>query len=675
MMLKRYVLKKLFLIFFFLVFSANSFAAQSEVLTNDLLDLPLNTLLNMKVTSVSKKEQKLSQAAAAIYVISNEDIRRSGATSIADVLPLAPGIQVAKLGSHKWAISSRGSNGIFANKLLVLLDGRSLYSTTFSGVPWNVVDTPLEDIQRVEVIHGPGATLWGSNAVNGVINIITKKAIETNGTLLSIGTGNYEKLFAQVRIGEIFSEQLAGRAYLKFQAKESYQLYSDNSDASDQWDNWRSGFKLDGTISDGEEWTVQGDIYQSHEKQAVFLQGHSADNPVINAIEEPNPSGWNLLGKWEKQLKSKSKINLQLYFDHNETENVILGQNQTVFDVDFQYQFNLANIFAKQHQLLWGASYRHIRDKFKNGQIQLQQEHQQYDLFRGFIQDEITIIPQQLHLTLGTEVEYHDITGFEYQPSIRLAWMLSDKQTAWAAISRAVRTPARAAYNSQALVTINNNKPVVFNIFNTIKPEAENLLAYELGLRNQINPRTYMDASLFYHHMSHLYSLTPLAYNQIPSFQGGYERASKTYGIEMVFNWNVNSWWKLLSSYTYTRSLIDVSENETINLNSHSDSLPEHQLSIRSQMNIAKNLEFDIWTIYIDELNDSSLQAQLSNIIVDAYTRVNVHIAWQASKNFEITLAGKDLFSGQHLEFVGEIYTQPTQVGPSVYAQLRWTID
>ena len=297
------------------------------------LELELEDLLSLEVTSVSKKSQPINEAPAAIYVITQDDIRRSGVTSIPEALRMAPGLHVAQLDSNKWAISSRGFNGQFSNKLLVLIDGRSIYTPSFSGVYWDIQDTMIEDIDRIEVIRGPGATLWGSNAVNGVINIITKHSSQTQGGLAVVGAGNEQKRFSRVRYGAKLAEAIHGRAYLKYDDRDSSYAPEMGSSAGDEWDSLHAGFRVDGASNEGDEWMLQGGIYKIDEEQIVknlFVDpSNPANSPpyqVTNLEDSVDASGWNLLGRWERRWSDQSVTSLQLYYDHNQRDEAIIGQ-------------------------------------------------------------------------------------------------------------------------------------------------------------------------------------------------------------------------------------------------------------------------------------------------------------------------------------------------------------
>lgn len=413
------------------------------------LDLPLEDLLSLEVTSVSKKRQPLSEAPAAIYVITQDDIKRSGVTSIPEALRMAPGVQVTRINSNKWAVSSRGFNGQMSNKLLLLIDGRSVYTPAFSGVYWDVQDTFMDDIERIEVIRGPGATLWGANAVNGIINVITKSAGNTQGGLLTLGAGSEEKGFAGFRYGASLGDHSQGRFYLKAFDRDGFSDLATGTDAGDQWKSYRAGFRIDGGASTEDGWTFQGDIYHTDENQYVASQWVST--PPFNLPDDDNfnTTGWNLLTRWNHHLSDRSSMTLQLYYDHAERDELILGQTHDTFDLDFQHNLMLGN----RHDVIWGFGYRAVKDDFDNTfAVSLSPDSRTNHLISAFVQDQIELVPDRFHLTVGSKIEHNDYTGFEVQPSVKMLWTPHERHTLWGSVSRAVRTPSRVEASGQVVI-------------------------------------------------------------------------------------------------------------------------------------------------------------------------------------------------------------------------------
>src|SRR5438552_3237702 len=409
---------------------ASGLPAQTNVAVgsaSQLKQFSLEELLNLEVTTVSKRPEKLTEAASAIQVITQEDIRRSGASSIPEALRLASNLEVAQVDSRQWAISARGFNSTTADKLLVLIDGRTVYTPLYAGVFWDFQDTLLEDLDRIEVISGPGATLWGANAVNGVINITTKQAKDTQGVLLLGGGGTELRDFGGVRYGGALAPNLHFRVYGQYFDRDSM-VFPTGQDAANDWHLGQGGFRLDWDASASTLLTLQGDLYDGR----IAQPGTTGDITV---------DGSNVIGRWSHTFAEDSDLKLQVYYDrtHRRIPDVF-AEDLDTYDVDFQHRFPL----GERHDLVWGLGYRLIEDDVSNSPIlAFLPARVSRQWFSGFVQDEITLVKDRLHLTLGTKIEHNDYTGFEVQPSARLAWRLSQQQTVWAATSRAVRTPSR----------------------------------------------------------------------------------------------------------------------------------------------------------------------------------------------------------------------------------------
>jgi iron complex outermembrane receptor protein len=408
--------------------------------TGDLKQLSLEDLMNVKVTSVSKQPQKLLQAPSAIQVITSDDIRRSGATTLPEALRLADNLEVAQINAHDWAISARGFDANLANKLLVLIDGRAVYTPLYGGVLWNVQDYLLEDIDRIEVISGPGGTLWGANAVNGVINIITKSAQQTQGLYATAAAGNQLQDFGGVRYGA----QVAPDVYLRFYGKyfdEGDVITSAGANAADSWHMARGGFRMD-AHQFGDNWlTLQGDVYDGGENYGV-----AGDSDL---------SGSNVLGRWTRTLSADSGFTLQAYYDHTYLAQPFaasppaqffrgfpaasLMDTLDTFDLDFQYHLG----WGERQKIVWGFGYRETHEADEDlSVVRFAPPVLNQNLYSGFLQDEIAVA-SNVQFTIGSKLEHNDYTGFEVEPSARVQWNFDPKELLWAAVSRAVRTPSR----------------------------------------------------------------------------------------------------------------------------------------------------------------------------------------------------------------------------------------
>ncbi len=470
-------------------FQVEAWAAQ------DFTQLSLEELMMVEVSTVGKRRQTLSETPAAIYVLTQEEIRRSGATSIPEALRRVPGLNVAQLNSSQWAISSRGFNGLFANKVLVLIDGRNVYSPLFAGVNWDVQDMLLEDVERIEVIRGPGATLWGANATNGVINIITKRAEDTQGGLLTGGSGSVEKGFGGVRYGGQIGQQAFYRVYGKYFNRDGLTRL-DGREGADDWDSLRGGFRMDWAPAGGDSLTLQGDIYDT---DAGATQDFATISPpfLSTADERRELNGGYLLGRWQRNYSATSTTQLQLYYDRAERKQLLLGEVRNNFDLDFQHQFS----WGERHNFVWGTRYRRIKDDIQNSFVLTFSPNERVDhLFSGFVEDQIELLPNRLSLSIGSKFEENDSTGFEIQPSVRLAWTPNLRQTGWAAVTRAVRTPNRFIEDARVRLAVipNPQGPLtILSLLGNRDVESENILAYELGYRYQPTPDVSLDVAPF----------------------------------------------------------------------------------------------------------------------------------------------------------------------------------
>src|SRR5256884_4009246 len=504
---------RIFLAGFLSVVLAGSAVAQNSR-NVDVTAVSLEDLWNMQVTSVSKRTQKVADAAAAIFVLTQEDIRRSGATSIPEALRLVPGLKVARIDQNKWAIGSRGFNGRFDNKLLVLIHARSVYTPLFSGVYWNVQDVMLEDVDRIEVIRGPGAALWGANAVDGVINVITKKAKSTQSTIVTAGAGTEERAAGGARYGSKLGDNTYYRAYAKyFDWGPSAYPYPSGMTAHDGWDALRGGFRADWTPTGADSLTLQGDIYQS--KYGETLTVPSLNSPYSSTFpNNGNYSGANILGRWNHSSEGSS-MSLQMYYDNTTiADNSLFVDHQNIFDMDFQHGFRVGD----SQQFVWGLGYRSIRDRNDPSfSVSLRPNQLTLNHFSAFIQDEISLVDNRLRLTFGSKFEHNDFTGFEVQPNARLLWTLTPNQSVWTAVSRAVRTPAlteeglrlNSAVVPPATPANPSPLPAVVAVFGSQQFNSEDLLAYELGYRVQATSNLSLDIATFYNNYSNLRTAEP----------------------------------------------------------------------------------------------------------------------------------------------------------------------
>ena len=663
-----------------LLLSLNAQAAENA--DPDYLDMPLEELLSMDVTSAAKKEQRLRETAASAFIITREDIHRSGVTSVPEALRLAPGVQVARIDANKWAITTRGFNNQFANMLLVMIDGRTVYSPSISGVYWDVQDTVLEDIERIEVIRGPGATLWGANAVNGVINIITRNASETQGGLLVASAGNKEKANLSLRYGGEITETAKGRVYLKYTDHDSFWLPEIKQDAGDQWTSLRGGFRVDGTASALNSWTFQGDVYDADEQQTANYwldpsdpaNAPSAPYYVDPLVEDSiDASGWNLLGRWEHRSGQDSVATLQVYYDHSERSEEFSTQSYDTLDLDFQHRFQP----LPKHDVVWGLSYRRVKDQFDNTfMAKVLPDSQRTNLYSFFLQDEIALLPDQLRLILGSKFEHNDYTGLEVQPTGRLLWLVDSRTTLWGAVSRAVRMPSRVERSADIVFQIvpspPPDPPLVVHGYGTDQFKSEILLAYELGLRFQPRDDLAVDLSAYYHDYSQLETLEQqLSPEGMPYLVFDNNLLGDSHGMELSVDWQPREWWRLQLGYSYyaISTTLDADSSFLGSIAPNGLSTPAHQASLRSLMDLSNDLSLDLWVYHSGHIDRP---AYLRETPVPGYTSMNIRFAWHPNEDLELSLVGRNLFDKRHLEFVGESYLMPTEIDRSFHAQVLW---
>lgn len=638
----------------------------SSASLKELAQMSLEELSNIQITSVSRQPERILDAPAAITVITNEEIRRSGATSIPEALRLADNLNVAQKNAHDWAISARGFNTDLANKMLVMIDGRTVYSPLFSGVFWDRQDYLLEDIERIEVISGPGGTLWGANAVNGVINIITKSTKDTQGTYFETGVGDELKTATAVRHGGQLASNVSYRLYGKYFDRDD-QVLANGQDAMDAWHMSQGGFRIDADVSEQDLLTLQGDFYGSNERDPI-------------TTEMSNFNGANILARWTHTFSDDSDMSLQFYYDKthfalpkpaaNPPLTVPAGTIKDAldtYDIDFQHRFTLND----WNKIVWGMGYRYTHNRIDSAPtLAVDPEHLDQHLYSAFIQDEIKL-HDKLFFTFGTKVEHTDYTGWEVEPSARLQWNVADNQMLWAAISRVVRTPSRL---DRDLRTPTGLGPILPSVWNGGGDDydSETLVAYELGYRAQLGAKLSTSISTFYNVYDDIRSLSttppPLGILGFPFFFDNNLRG-ETYGIEWSANYQVLDWWRLHLGYNLLEENIRVKSGEfDLNNGLNETADPQHQVSIRSSMNLPHNFELDAHLRWVDalDINNGGTVASVPN-----YTELNVRLGWHATKNLELSLTGQSLLHDEHPEY-GLPGPNRVEIERSVYGKVQW---
>lgn len=609
----------------------------------DLKELDLEELLATKVISVSRTLQDWTTAPAAIDLLSSEDIRRSGAVRLADVLRIAPGLDVARYVGSSYAVTARGFSSSSVNKMQVLFDGRSLYTPLFSGVFWEIQDTLLEDLDRIEVVRGPGATMWGANAVNGVINIVSKNARDTQGVLISGGGGTEERAFGGVRYGGKAGESTFYRAYFKHMDRDD-QVVATGASAHDGMSQSQGGFRLDTTPAGGGNlFTLQGDLY--------FNAFGIAGRP------DAKNEGGNLLARWTHDFSDGAELQTQFYYDrgYRNVPRQFLEDRET-YDLDIQHHRKIGD----RQDLVVGGNYRTSSDATgTSGTFVFAPVRRTLELVSGFVQDEIAFNPRHLTLYLGSKFEHNDFTGFEVQPSARLAFTPDPQQTLWGGISRAVRSPTRVDTDSRFIPV-----PASGAVFIQGDPDfrSEDLVSYELGYRIQPHPRLFLDFALFYNVYDHLRTLEPSLPFGLPLVIKN-ERDGETSGAELNATFQPIDWWRLVANYSYLHEDLRFfagSRDPTGGSLEAND--PRHHGSLRSSMTLPGAVEFD-WTV--------RYASPLHNPATPGYVAVDVRLAFHPTKKLELALIGQNISDPEHPEFGGGAANQP-EVQRGYYGQLTW---
>ncbi len=601
----------------------------------DLAEMSLEQLSRITVTSVARREQQLSEAPAAIFVITNDDIRRSGATSLPEALRLAPNLQVARADTNQYAISARGFNNVLANKLLVMIDGRTVYSPLFSGVFWEAQHVMLEDVERIEVISGPGATLWGANAVNGVINVITRSASDTQGALATAGGGNREAGSA-LRWGGRLSDTGSYRVYGTYFDRRHSTLSSGGAipDASQAG---QAGFRADwGGTAQG--FTLQGDAYRKDIEQAP---GGSRDL-----------AGANLLARWGRTWDDASALRIQLYYDRVERDQPgAIKDKLDTWDFDGQY----GHPWGERHQLLWGMGLRYMRDELRNLGPALAFIPASQELHRAhvFVQDEIALA-DTFSLTLGLKLEHNNSSDWEILPNARLGWRLGRDKFLWTAASRAVRAPSRVDRELFAPA----NAP--FQLAGGPGFDAEVANVFELGYRAQPSPAWTYSLNMFHHDFDRLRTVEPAPGGAV--VRNGME--GRLNGLGAWGSYQVSPRWRLNAGFTrfWQKRTLD-SDSNALGGAAAAGNDPDYWWHIGSAFNLGPRHEVDIRVRRV---------GSLPNGPVPAYTAVDARMGWRVSKTLEVSLTLQNAFDPGHPEW--GLPTNRAEIERAAFLKLLWRL-
>ncbi len=670
----------------------NGFAQEEEVM-DDMFDMSIEDLMDMEVTTMAGKATPLSKTSAAVYILTGEDIKRSGATSIPEALRFVPGLNVARIDSNKWAVSARGFNDRFANKLLVMIDGKTVFNPMFSGVYWDSLGLILEDIERIEIIRGSGGSSWGTVAVNGIINIITKNTKDTQGGLISARTGTEEKGMGAFRYGGQLNEQTYYKVWGKYSDTDNFHDDSiHGNNAHDDWDMASGGFKIDYNPSLDDTFSLDFAIFESnaHERNVrtyhkiIGLIPQIPPTPIIESWDEYektqiNSRGGHILGKYEHIFSETSNLSLQLYGDRYERRD---GIHQTIdtYDNDLKYSFELMD----NHQMTLGVGYTYYNYHVDNKTWAAFSENEQdedFDKKSAFIQDDITLIDDYLKLTLGVKFEKNEISGWENQPSARLTFTPTDSTTIWGAISKSVASPD--IISNRGLLTrrvgVTNTFPVPVALgggFAVRNPgngtvigkedlKSETAKGFELGLRQQVQDNLSYELTCFFNEYDNIRAVVPTSNAAV--FQSSNSIKGKSYGAELATTYKPVEWWKLRGGYSYLRTIFkDKREDNEFKASIYELKSPEYQIFLQSFMDLSDTVTFDTTYRFVS-------RTIIADRDIPEYITMDARIGWEFAKNAEISLVGQNLLDPHREEAASTfLETVPSETPRGFYIQLDY---
>ncbi len=633
--------------------------------TPDPTRLTLEELMSIEVSSAAKKPQPLADTATAMHVLTRDDIRRSGASNLPELLRLVPGVQVSRIDASRYAITIRGFASRYAGKLLVLQDGRTLYSPLFNGTFWEAQDVVLDDVERIEVIRGPGGTMWGANAVNGVINIITRAAQDTQGTLVQAQAGSEESGLA-LRHGGTLGEDGHFRAYAKVNHHDALQSTT-GLPGHDAISQKRAGFRVDLKPSAGDRLTLQGEV-QEVRADVQELSTSLATPGVHFAPDTQVESGAHLLMRWERAVNADHHLHLQAYVDRTEARSDALDATVETVDLEFQQRLRLNDA----NELTWGAGMRHVSDRTRGSfTLTLDPAAARTQIYNAFVQDEIAL-SEAVRLTLGSKFEHNETTGLETQPSVRLHWRASPTDTVWAAVSRAVETPSRATQNSQINYRVESAGspfnptpvPMVVGLRGSADVVSQELIAREIGYRSLFGHNLSVDLTVFHNSYENLVTAEGLTIAMgAPSFATyGFANglSGHTYGVELSSVWQVNPDWRLSGSLSTLRMKLTPKPGDSA-FGKPGES-PGYMVQLHSQHDLGHNLELDAH-LYRN--------GKLSFADIPAHTRLDLRLGWRVKPGLELSLTGRNLLQRSHAEFKAEDL-QASRIPRSWLAQAHW---
>jgi iron complex outermembrane receptor protein len=655
--------------------------AANKTALPDFSNLTLLELSAVKVTSVSGSQQNLSQAAAAVFVIDREEIHRSGMTTVPDLLRLVPGMTVARLDGSKWAVASRGFNARFSNKLLVLIDGRSVYSPIFSGVNWDVGMPPLEDIDRIEVIRGPGASVWGANAVSGVVNIITKSSADSSGGSVTAGGGTSERTFGQIRYSGKAGDSITYRGYLSGADVAGSPTGSGHT-AYDAWSDVQGGFRIDGSTRNS-EWQLEGNLFRNQRQEIGDFPSAQAGYATVLTKNDFTGLSSDLGFEWRRRLTDTSDLRIRTSYDsiNRPEQGIPVAQTRTA-DFEIQYHFTL----AKHHEVSLGLGDHVISDQTTGTEtIAFNPPDLSYQVGSAFVQDEIHLKNDRLLLTFGAKLEHSLFAGWQLQPTARALWALNKHHSVWAAVSQASRTPTlyeqdvTAELQSAPPSAATGGLPVVVTLVGSRQFQPEILRDYEIGYRAQPSKRFSIDIAGVYDNYLHLRTEDQLP----PVLAGGVQPylqfpvtftnrlKAQAFGGEVSTVYHPVSRWKLGASYGY----LDVKSQyvpgtPATTFDSSRNATPRNQWKVQSYLNLSKTVQFDSFLFSASSV--ASPIYPFGSLILPPHNRVDVRLGWRVTPRFEVSLSGQDLLSPRHIELTPEALTPPGYAVRGYYLKTSW---
>lgn len=675
--MKKVTLHLSLLTMLFMMCSAR--AADSEM--DAILDMSVEELMEQNVSISTKSEKPLSKTAAPVFVISADDIRRSGAANIPESLRMAPGVQVTQVNPHDWNVSIRGFNDQRANRFLVLVDGRSISTNLSSGTYWRDLQSiAMESIEKIEIIRGAGGTIWGVNAMNGVINIITRSALTTKNAQLTAGGGSEQQGFGRFDYTKKITENASVRGYgtyFNVADAKGDKNYSGNSGSG--WTNgarfdWNN--KQDDIVMADANWTENND-----EESGLLSMLKPPYNQAIN--NEPyNHQNGHFLTKWDHYLNANNHWAIRAFYERANVKDYQLQMKSDIFDMDFTHYFS----FGERNNVTWGGGYRRTNSDVVNStMITLKPSVFSSNIYNGFVQDEMALDNDKRWLfTFGSKFSYYSQTRFEVEPTGSLSWHINDKNTLWSSISHTIRVPGRGQTSNASYLVYNSLRnvggaelPVMTQITGKSGIDAENATMYQMGWRSELNWGLTADTTLFYSQYDSIIGITsmglPTINNSlgipaiISSFRSENNLNAQSYGAELSVNWQTTEWWRNYLSYTFINIDAQPSSVNAYDANKDEKSTPQHQVSLRTNFNVTRDIDFDVWWRYTDSTVTNKRP-------INDYFNTDMRVAWRPVKSLELSLVGQNLIQTQHIEYQGDILAQPqaTYVSRGVYAKFNW---